>query len=238
MIEQVYGRHPVHHLLMAGRRKAHCLHALKSLENDALVLLARTKKVRLEFHDSNFFVKKLGSQATHQGFVCEAESYPYVGFEHLLQGNFILVLDQIQDPQNLGAICRSAHFFGVTGIVLQEKHAAGIGPGACQGSVGAVEYLSIARIPNLSSRFEDLKENGFWIYGLDMNGTKNMDEEKFPPKVALVVGNEEHGLRPLVRERCDILLRIPEFQNNIGSLNASVAAAIGMYEVGKGMVKK
>lgn len=232
MSELVHGRHAVFHLIQAKRRKVDRLHLLKSLEKEEapLIQLARSQKIPVSFADPAFFTNKLGS-ATHQGVVAETSAYPYVRFDEVAGESFVLLLDEIQDPQNLGALCRSAYLLGVQGIIIPENRSASVTAGACQASVGAVEYLKIARVSSIASALEILKENQFWIYGADMQGTKILHEEKFPPKVALVIGSEERGLRKLVRERCDILLKIPTMKAEVDSLNASVAGGILMYEI-------
>ena len=240
MTDFVYGRHAVYHLIAAGRRKAIRLHLLKSLENEegALVELARKKGLSLVFCDPTFFSKKLGTTSNHQGVLLETESYPLVDADSLLQSSFLLLLDEIQDPQNLGALCRSAHLFGVEGVVLSESRSAPIGPGTCQAAVGAVEYLQIAKVSSIANYLELLKKNDFWAYGADPEAAKTVGDETFPKKVVLVIGSEEKGLRRLVRERCDILLKIPMVDGKIGSLNASVAGGILLYEISRRKYQK
>lgn len=173
-----------------------------------------------------------------KGDVAEAGPYPYVPFESLFGESLLLVLDEIQDPQNLGALCRSAYLFGAGGVIIPETHAASVTAGTCHASAGAVEYLKIARVSSIANCLEILKKNGFWTYGADADGGKDLSEETFPKKVALVIGNEERGLRKLVRERCDILLKIPTVKKEIDSLNASVAGGVLLYEIFRQFSKK
>jgi 23S rRNA (guanosine2251-2'-O)-methyltransferase len=234
--ELVYGRHAVFQLLSAGRRKVHRLHLLKSAvktsgDREELQKLARDKGITVSQQESGFFVSRFGPQATHQGIAVEADPYPYEPLEKVLLAETILILDEIQDPQNLGALCRSAHVFGVGGVILPETNAASVGPGACHASVGAVEHLAIARVSSIAKCFPLLKEAGFWIYGADHDAEKTLYEEAFPKKVALVVGNEERGLRRLVKEECDIRIRIPAMHEKVDSLNASVAGAVILSEI-------
>ncbi len=233
MKEFVYGRHAVYHLIAAGRRRPIRLHLLRSIEKEepALLELARKKNVPLDFCEPAFFSKKLEASSNHQGVLIETEPYSYVDPASLRESSLLLILDEIQDPQNLGALCRSAHLFGVDGVILSESHAAAIGPGTCQASVGAVEYLRITRVSSIANYLELLKKHDFWTYGADAAGARSIREEDFPKKVALVIGSEEKGLRRLVRERCDILLKIPMVDGKIASLNASVAGGILLYEI-------
>jgi 23S rRNA (guanosine2251-2'-O)-methyltransferase len=238
MSELVYGRHAVFHLIHAGRRRVARLHLLKGMEKEAASLLeeARRRKIPVTFQEAAFFSKKVA--ASHQGFLAETEIYPYQEAGLLLKESLLLILDEIQDPQNLGALCRSAYLFGAGGVVIPETKSASIGSGTCQASVGAVEYLKIAKVSSIANYLELLKKNGFWIYGADMEGEKTLSQETFPEKVALVIGSEERGLRKLVRERCDLLLRIPLSEREIDSLNASVAGGVFLYEIFRQKFKK
>lgn len=234
MSEFIYGKHAVFHLLSAGRRKALRLHLRKGLEAQELELvqLAQRLRVPLRMEEASFFAGKFSS-VNHQGVVAESESYPYISFEELLKESLVLILDEIQDTQNLGALCRSAHLLGVGGVLLPENHAATVAAGACHASVGAVEYLKIARTSSIAKAIDTFKENEFWVYGMDQEAEKLIHQETFPKKTVLVVGSEERGLRRLVKEKCDILLRIPTVAGTVGSLNASVAGGVFLYEVSR-----
>ncbi len=240
MSEFVYGRHAVEHLIKAKRRRVLKLFLQKGLEereND-LLSAARAANIPVEIQPPAFFSNKSNPQATHQGVMALTEGYPYVPVDQLFTESLLLIADEIQDVHNLGALCRSAHLFGVGGIILPETQSASIGPGTCQSAVGAVEYLKIARVSSVAKVLEVLKENSFWTYGADAEAGKPLHEEAFPKKVALVIGSEEKGLRKLVRERCDILLKIPMEGRKIGSFNASVAAGILLYEVSRQKLSK
>jgi 23S rRNA (guanosine2251-2'-O)-methyltransferase len=193
--------------------------------------LARARKVPIQPVESSFFAARFGAAATHQGIAVEAEAYPYVGWETLTAESTLLVLDEVQDPQNLGALCRSAYFMGVGGVLIPETRAASISSGTCQASVGAVEYLKIARVSSIAKILESLKKEKFWIYGADASAEKTAAEESFADKAVLVIGNEERGLRRLVRETCDFLVKIPAERHEIDSLNASVSGGILLYEI-------
>lgn len=240
MSDWVAGRHAVSHLISAGRRKALRLYVQKSLlesEKD-LIQLAKRKGIPVQPSESSFFPNHFGNSATHQGIAVEAEPYPYVAVEELFGESIVLILDEIQDPQNLGALCRSAHVLGVGGVVIPENRAASIGPGACQTSVGAVEFLKIARMSSIAKALELFKKESFWIYGADAQAEKAVFEESFPAKVVLVIGNEEKGLRKLVRETCDILVKIPAARQEVDSLNASVSGGILLYEILRQRIQK
>ncbi len=232
-MELVFGRHAVFHLIAAGRRRALKIHLQKGMEKSDpnLVGLAAKKKIPCQIQDTAFFRAKFGPEGHHQGVAAEAEAYPYVPLEALFSESFLLILDEIQDPHNLGALCRSASLFGVGGVVIAETHAASVTPGACHSSVGAVEYLKIARVSSIAKALEELKSQNFWTYGADAEAEKSITEEIYSTKVALVIGSEEKGLRRLVRETCDIIVRIPNIKGGVGSLNASVAGGVILYEI-------
>ena len=240
MPEFVCGRHTVFHLLSAGRRKGLCLHLLKGSEKERaeLVEIARKLLVPVRFEAPAFFSSKLPPGISHQGVALEVAPYPYLPLDELLSESFLLVLDEIQDPQNLGALCRSAYLFGVGGVVIPETHAAPIGPGSLQASVGAIEYLKISQVSSIAKILELLKKNNFWVYGADQEGDRTIYDEAYPEKVALVIGGEEKGLRRLVRERCDLLVKIPTVGKEIGSLNASVAGGVILSEIFRQKSKK
>lgn len=239
MADFIYGRHAVFHLLSAGRRKTHRIHFQKGVESSeaALADLAQKRGVPVSIQAPTFFSTRFEG-ANHQGVAAEAAPYPYLPLEELLQESFLLVLDEIQDPQNLGALCRSAHLFGVGGVVIPETHSAPIGPGSLQASVGAIEHLKINRVSSIAKILELLKKENFWVYGADQEADRTIYDEAYPEKVALVIGGEEKGLRRLVRERCDLLIKIPTVGKEIGSLNASVAGGVILSEIFRQKTKK
>jgi len=145
---------------------------------------------------------------------------------------FIVILDEITDVHNLGSIIRSAECLGAHGVIIPKRRAAQINSVVAKSSAGAIEYLPVCRVTNISDTLETLKEKGLWIYGADMEGEKYIYEENFDVPVGLVIGSEGSGLGRLVKEKCDILIKIP-MKGNINSLNASNAASIIIYEIMK-----
>ncbi len=145
---------------------------------------------------------------------------------------FIIILDEITDVHNLGSIIRSAECLGAHGVIIPKRRAAQINGVAAKTSAGAIEYLPVCRVTNISETLEELKKKGLWIYGADMSGDKYIYEEKFDVPVGLVIGSEGFGIGRLVKEKCDILVKIP-MKGNVNSLNASNAASIIIYEIMK-----
>jgi 23S rRNA (guanosine2251-2'-O)-methyltransferase len=146
------------------------------------------------------------------------------------QTGFILILDEIEDPQNLGALIRTAECAGVQGIIVPKHHSAPVGSATIKASAGATEHMAIAEVTNIVNAMEDLKKEGFWIAGLEGSGTTLYTAADYSGPIALIVGNEGKGIRRLVKEHCDYLVSIPVL-GKVSSLNASVAGALVMYEV-------
>jgi 23S rRNA (guanosine2251-2'-O)-methyltransferase len=175
----------------------------------------------------------------HQGVSLEVEPFRYKDLDDLLvsaekSGNpgFLLVLDGILDPHNLGALIRSAACAGVDGVVIPKDRACGITAAAEKASAGAVETVPVVQVTNIAQTLETLKKNGYWVYGLEAVAKQSLYGEKFSGKVVLVIGGEGDGIRSLVRKQCDLLISIPQY-GGVSSLNASVAGGIAMFEVAR-----
>jgi 23S rRNA (guanosine2251-2'-O)-methyltransferase len=176
--------------------------------------------------------RRCGS-SSHQGICAEAGGYPYVGTDELLavQTPLIVVLDQIQDPHNLGSICRSAECAGATGVVIPERRSAEVTPTVCKTSAGAVEHLPVARVRNVADFLGQAREAGCWCYGASVaEGAVAYDTPDYSGGVALVLGSEGTGLRPRVAAACDQLVSLP-LRGRIDSLGVSTAAAALLYGI-------
>lgn len=176
-----------------------------------------------------------GKTANHQGIVAYAAGVEYCSIQDILnvakernEAPFVVVLDGVEDPHNLGSIIRSAECAGVHGIILGKRRSASVTPAVVKASCGATEYMKIARVVNISGALEELKRAGLWVAGADMNGV-SMSKQGLNGALALVIGSEGSGLTKLVRENCDFLVSIP-LKGKIESLNASVAASVLMFE--------
>jgi len=172
----------------------------------------------------------------HQGVGAELAEFRYVELDDLFQtvsgAAFLLVLDGVTDPQNLGALVRSAHALGAHGVVVPKDRAAGITPAAFKAAAGALEHCPIARVTNLSRALEQMKEAGIWTVALAADGDKDLPSIDLKAPTALVLGSEGQGVRPLVRKTCDHIARIPML-GRVGSLNVAAAGAIALYEVAR-----
>ncbi len=236
MSEWITGRNPVFEVLRGGRRHIHRLWVAQGAELkgtlERIIQLAQTQQIPINFVSRS----DLDSIDTHhQGVALDTGGYPYSNLEVIIQFAksrnepvFVLLLDQIQDPQNLGTLLRSAEAFSVHGVILPLARSAAVTPAVVNASSGATEMLNIAQ-HNIAQAIDRLKEAGGWMVGLEDS------PDAQPPKqinlkggVGLVVGNEAKGLRRLVRDKCDFLLRIP-MQGKIDSLNAAVAGSIALF---------
>ena len=173
---------------------------------------------------------RLADSPDHQGIVAEVDPYPYADPGSLLAGPEALVvaLDQVQDPRNLGAVCRSAEAAGVAGVVIPERRSASITAAACKASAGAVEHLPVARVRNLADWLGEARDAGAWVYGADAEAEAGYRTLDLSGRVVLVMGGEGEGLRPRVASSCDALVSIPT-AGRVGSLNVSAAAAVLMF---------
>jgi 23S rRNA (guanosine2251-2'-O)-methyltransferase len=206
----IYGRRPVAEA-ERGRRRVH--RVWRAPETPASELEA------------------LAGSPDHQGVVAEVDPYPYADAAALLAepNALLLALDQVQDPRNLGAVCRSAEVAGAAGVVVPERRSAEVTAVACKASAGAVEHLAVARVRNLADWLGAAKEAGFWAWGAAVAGGRPYTEVDYAGGVVLVLGGEGKGLRPRVAAACDGLVAIPQ-QGRIDSLNVSAAASVLLFE--------
>ncbi|WP_035256084.1 23S rRNA (guanosine(2251)-2'-O)-methyltransferase RlmB [Desulfatirhabdium butyrativorans] len=237
--EILYGIHPVQEALRAGRRRIDRIYVgtEKPSERIRSVLnLAGEKSVAISEVKPGF-LRELCATGTHQGLVASVGPYPMIEFEDLLDGlrsaqhsRFFLVLDGITDPQNLGALLRTALCAGVDGVLLPKDRSVHPTPTVCKASAGAMEHLRIARVTNVASCLRMLQKRQVWIAGLEPNASTLMYDIDWTLPIAIVIGAEGKGIRPLVQAQCDWMVAIPQ-ASGFNSLNASVAGALVMYEV-------
>ncbi len=239
--EWLYGRNPVEEALAAARRTASeiVLPPAHPDEDDQIGRIrdeARARRLVIRTMDRTQ-LDKLTHFGHHQGVALKTTGYPYVGFEEILsdaaddENAFVIVLDHLEDPQNVGSILRTACAVGVTGVVIPEDRACGITPAAVRASAGGAEHVKVAHVVNIVRAMKDLKDAGFWLTGLDFGeDAREYTDVDFRGKVALVVGAEGAGVSRLVRENCDFIAKLP-MPGDFESLNAGVAAAVAMYEI-------
>ena len=232
----ISGRNPVTEALRSGR-PIDCIYIARGeLNGSVKVIAAMAKERRIPVKEvERKKLDQMTDHGSHQGVAALAAVKEYSSVDDIFElahergeKPFIIVLDEIEDPHNLGAVIRTAECAGAHGIIIPKRRAAGLGGIVGKASAGAYEYMPVARVTNLASALDELKERGCWIYGADMDGTAYCEGD-LTGAAALVIGSEGKGLGRLIREKCDVILSLPML-GKINSLNASVAAGVLMYE--------
>jgi len=245
MLSQIEGRNPVLEALRSGRALNKILIS-KDIERHSAIAeilhLSKQKRVPVEYVDPQ--VLKARASGVSQGVIAYASAKGYADIDDLLadiktknEPAFLVVLDGLEDPHNLGAILRTADASGVHGVVIPERRSVGLTETVAKVSAGAVEYIPVARVININNTIKKLKEAGIWVIGIEEDAPKVYTSMDFKLPTALVLGGEGKGISRLVKENCDELVSIP-MKGKISSLNASVAAAIVMFEVVKQRTNK
>jgi len=232
----VVGRNPVCEALRADRtiNKIYLARDMKSAATADILNLARQKQVPVQNVDKQFLAH-MAPGAVHQGVIAQVAPYAYVELEDLLDGikhadPLLVLLDEVTDPHNLGAIIRSADAAGAHGVIIPKRRAAAVTPVVVKSSAGAVEFVPIARVGNLVRTIEWLQERGIWVVGAHHDATQLVWDAPLSGPLAIVIGGEDKGLGRLVREKCDLLVKLP-MAGRVNSLNASVAAALVLFDV-------
>lgn len=235
----LYGANPVREALR-GNRRAFELFVQQSGSDHRIakiVALAEEKGIPVRRRD-RADLERLAGNSHHQGLVLRVAPFAYTDLDDFLAGKagdtplFLLMLDGIQDPQNLGALIRSAACAGAQGVIIPKDRACGVTPVVEKASAGAVETLPVIQVTNLVQALERLKQAGCWAYGLAGEADKDIYQSDLRGNLVLVIGSEGEGLRPLVRKQCDSLLAIPQY-GGVSSLNASVAGGIVLFEAAR-----
>lgn len=230
----VYGRNPVYEALRG--RRAQAVRDIWASEGAAREPWLKGREVRIATPEE--IAIRCGSEA-HQGVCAEAGPYPYVDADELLglDDALLVLLDQVQDPQNLGSICRTAECAGAAGVVIPQRRSAEVSPAVCKASAGAVEHLPVAKVRNVADFIGDAQRAGFWCYGAAAEGSQapgldvvSYEAPDYRGAVALVLGSEGSGLRPRVAAACDQLISLP-MRGRIESLGVSAAASAILYRI-------
>ena len=238
--DQVEGRNPVIELIESGKdiNKIYIAKGEKHGSITKIIAKAREKKiVTVEIERDK--LNKMAQTENPQGVIALVPPFNYCSVDDILneaksknEKAFILILDGIEDPHNLGSIIRTAETAGVHGVIIPKRRSASVNSTVNKTSAGATNFMKIARVNNLNETIQYLKDNDVWIYGTDMNTDKMYYDEDMKGNIAIVIGSEGFGMSRLVKENCDFLIKIP-MKGKITSLNASVSAGIVMYEVVK-----
>jgi len=237
---RIEGRNPVMEAIKSGRSIDKIL--VQSGEKNGsikkIIALAREKKIVVTEAERQR-LDRLSDTKSHQGVIAFAAAKEYSTVSEILsyaesrgEAPFIIICDELNDPHNLGSIIRTANAMGAHGIIIPKRNSVGLSPVVDKSSAGALEFTRVASVENLASAIETLKKENIWIVAADMDGDRTIYTHDFSGAVGIVVGSEGKGVSRLVKEKCDFVVNIPMF-GNINSLNASVAAALMIYEVAR-----
>ena len=232
----LYGRNPVREALRGPRRVGRVWATQAAEKEQWLRELAAGIEISRATPDE---LASLAGTGDHQGVAAETAEYQYADAKQLLRPDdaLVLVLDEIQDPHNLGALARVAESVGATGMVIADRRSAEVTPSAAKSSAGAIEHLQIARVGNINDYLVIAKQQGSWVYGAAADGDMAYDQPDYSGKVVMVVGSEGKGMRPKVANNCDALVSIPQ-RGKVDSLNVSTATAVLLYAVLQGRMQK
>lgn len=236
--DKIVGRNPVMEALKSGREIDKILIA-KGTEGGSLIKIigkAKDRGIPIQYVERQK-LNEISESNAHQGIIATVAAYEYSDLEDILdrakqrgKDSFILILDEIMDPHNLGSIMRTADAVGVDGIIIPKRRSVGLTATVAKSSAGAIEYVPVAKVSNIAQTIDRIKEKGIWVAGADMSGVKEHYNTDLSGPLALVIGNEGQGISRLIKEKCDFLVKLP-MAGQVSSLNASVAAAVLMYEV-------
>jgi 23S rRNA (guanosine2251-2'-O)-methyltransferase len=239
--EFIIGRNPIIEALRSGREMNKIWIAEGSQKGSMgqVVQLAKKNNVFVQFVPRKK-LDQMAESANHQGVIAAIAAYKYAEIDDLFkraeekgEEPFFLVLDEIEDPHNLGSILRTADASGAHGVIIPKRRAVGLTAAVAKSSTGAIEYIPVARVTNIARTIDELKQRGIWFIGSDAKGKEDYREAKYDLPLGLVIGSEGKGIGRLVKDKCDFLIRLP-MVGTVTSLNASVAAGLLMYEVYRG----
>jgi len=237
MMDLIIGKNPVLEALKSGREmnKIWIAEGSQRGQMQSIIQLAKEMGITVQYVPK----KKMDqlSDGNHQGVIAQVAAYRYYDIDDLFkkaeeQGEapFFIILDELEDPHNLGSIMRTADAVGAHGIIIPKRRSVSLTATVAKASTGAIEYVPVARVTNLARTVDELKERGVWIFGTDAKGTQDYRQLDGVIPLALIIGSEGKGISRLLRDKCDVLVRLPMI-GHVTSLNASVAASLLMYEV-------
>ena len=235
VIELLKSNKTIEQLFIANGKMEVSINKILGLAKDKGVIVKEVDRKKLDL---------MSETKAHQGVIAQITPFKYSTVDEILnyakqkdEDPFIVILDELEDPHNLGSIVRTAELCGVHGIIIPKRRNVGVTATVYKASVGAIEYVKIAKVTNVNSTIDELKAKNIWVYGADINGEEYSYDTNFNGACAIVIGNEGKGISKLTKNKCDKLVKIPMI-GKINSLNASVAGGIMMYEVLKGRIKK
>ncbi len=235
--EIIEGRNPVIEALKAEREIEKLLISKGNKEGSIkkIIAMAKDMGVPVQYVDKNK-INQISTSNAHQGVIAYVAAYKYYDVEDILkiarekgESPFLIILDEIKDPHNLGSVLRTANAVGVHGVIIPKRRAVGLTATVAKTSAGAIEYVPVAKVTNLARTIDELKQEGIWFIGADMEGNDVHYNCDLKGSIGIVIGSEGKGISRLIKEKCDFLVRLP-MKGEVSSLNASVAASVLMYE--------
>ncbi len=234
MKQYIYGKNTVMESLK-GQKQVYEIFLLKSNNDQKIIRLANSQKIPIHYVDKKFLDKKTNN-GVHQGIMASVEGYDYTTLDEMINSipngkqPLLLMLDGLEDPHNLGAILRTCDAIEVDGVIIGKNRSVGLTPTVAKVSTGAIDYVKVAQVTNLSRTLEELKKKGFWIVGCDLQESQDYRKVDYNMPLCIVIGSEGFGISRLVKSKCDINVVLP-MTGHVTSLNASVATAIILYQV-------
>lgn len=230
----IVGKNPIVEAIR-NKRNITKLVIADGLRDQGFIKLLKDHHIKYEILPQHIISKRYGDK--NGGIVAEIVEYEYQTLDKVLKktaqkpdGGVIMILDGLEDPHNLGAILRSADATGADAIIIPKNRSVSLNQTVAKVSTGAIEYVDVVQVTNLTQTIQELKKNGYWVIGLELDGTVDFKEQDYHGNTAIVVGSEGKGISRLVKENCDVLVKIPMY-GKVNSLNASVSAGLILYEV-------
>ncbi|MDO4378820.1 MAG: 23S rRNA (guanosine(2251)-2'-O)-methyltransferase RlmB [Erysipelotrichia bacterium] len=233
MSQYIYGKNVVYGLLVK-QKPIKELYIQQNRQDNTIEMLALKQGIIVKNVDRKFLDKLVSGN--HQGYVAVIDEYPTYTIDEIIGGiaenkiPLLVALDALEDPHNLGAILRTAACVGVDGVIIEKNRSVSLNATVAKVSVGAIDEVKVAKVTNLTQTLNDLKKKGYWIVGSDCHKAVDYRQVDYNMPLVLVIGSEGKGMRPLVKKNCDILVKLP-MESDIGSLNASVACSILLYQI-------
>lgn len=235
MRQYIYGRNTVLEALK-GNKPVYQVYLMKHVKDDKIMGLAKMKNVKVNIITQKNVLKDLVGQVVHQGIVAQVDGYGYYSIDEILKSipknkqPLLVMLDGLEDPHNLGAILRTCDAIEVDGVIIGKNRSVALTSTVAKVSTGAIDYVKVAQVTNLSRTLDDLKKQGFWVVGCDLNNSQDYRAIDYNMPIVIVIGSEGFGISRLVKQHCDMNVVLP-MTGHVTSLNASVATAVILYQV-------
>jgi 23S rRNA (guanosine2251-2'-O)-methyltransferase len=235
MKQYIYGKNTVFEALK-GDKPVYQVYMMKNVKDDKIIALAKEKNAKVHIVAQKSVLNDLVGRVVHQGIVAQVEGYDYYSIDEIVQSipqgkqPLLLMLDGLEDPHNLGAILRTCDATEVDGVIIGKNRSVGLTSTVAKVSTGAIDYVKVAQVTNLSRTLEDLKKRGFWVVGCDLDHSQDYRAIDYNMPVVIVIGSEGFGISRLVKSKCDMNVVLP-MNGHVTSLNASVATAVILYQV-------